>query len=1141
MSETTIDFLEEDDSTELTYASRGSDVAARGAHVNSSYHIFLQSQSAVTVTPASDVAVSSSSSFISASIGVPSDTDILTQWHLTGTWGIQAQKVWTDYTGQGVRVGAIDDGFEYTHAEMTANYRTDLDWDFRSPDSDAMADTGNHHGTSVLGTIIADDNGVGTVGVAFDAEGVGARVGFGSAGSLDQFVLAFSHLNAIGADIINNSWGSATPFADDKGKEFIGTDFYSVTNMMKDIADSGRGGLGGNIVFSAGNSRVSGDNVNYHNFQNSPYAITVASIKSDGTFSSFSNQGSALLVSTGGSSNWTIDRTGSNGYTSGDYTYFSGTSAAAPVVSGVVALMLDANSNLGWRDVQEILAISARQNHSESAGWQINGAKNINGGGMHFSHDYGFGATDAYAAVRLAETWKLSQTSANMISFTSAQLSPSLALPDTGSIVTTAYVAEDIEIEKVLIHLDITHQKAGDLIVTLISPDGTESVLVNRPTNGAFTGIYGVQGIDFSMTSNAHWGESSAGIWSLKIEDKISGNMGILNDWSLGFIGNTHSADDTYFYTQDSVTQSETARAERLWISDMDGGNDTVNSSAYGGHVFISLEQGSTRGVFEYGTASAVEIFKLNTGVIENVITGDGHDHIYGGETSNHIFTGRGDDVVSASAGEDIIDGGIGLDTALFDVNISRFAFEVAPDQTISIRPASTSSDLLGWGVSVWKNFEKFIFDTVPYAWDQLVSYIDQLNNPPPPIGDMDIVLKSGTKTYSYISSEEEIKTISAKDMSFGTGTSSLVSFNRSREGMIVDFLPVSGTPGSLQLKGTDQSDILRVTGTRASLLAEVYGGQGDDTISLEVVSARGTLYGEEGDDTITGNTGSDKIYGGNGADILNGGAGTDFLYGDAGDDTIYGGLGTDTMYGGQGNDILLGQDNNDTLYGGEGDDVLDGGLANDKLFGGQGDDTLEGGEGIDTLYGDEGNDIINGGAGNDKLYGGIGRDVLRGDAGSDYMYGEDDDDWLYGLDDIDRIWGGQGSDHIFGGNGNDVLYGDSGDDVIYGGAGVDTLFGGTGADRFVFDSLMTGRDNVRDFLFAEGDTLDVSALLSGYDAGEDQLSSFIRKSGTTTVTFSVNADGEGSDFVAAFAVSGSDLASYTVQDLVNNGRLIVE
>ncbi len=87
----------------------------------------------------------------------------------------------------------------------------------------------------------------------------------------------------------------------------------------------------------------------------------------------------------------------------------------------------------------------------------------------------------------------------------------------------------------------------------------------------------------------------------------------------------------------------------------------------------------------------------------------------------------------------------------------------------------------------------------------------------------------------------------------------------------------------------------------------------------------------------------------------------------------------------------------------------------------------------------------------------------------------------------------------------------------------------------------MTGRDNVRDFLFTEGDTLDVSALLSGYDAGEDQLSSFIRKSGTTTVTFSVNADGEGSDFVAAFAVSGSDLASYTVQDLVNNGRLIVE
>jgi subtilisin family serine protease len=81
----------------------------------------------------------------------------------------------------------------------------------------------------------------------------------------------------------------------------------------------------------------------------------------------------------------------------------NGTSFSSPVVSGVAALMLDANPGLGWRDVQEILAATAGRTGSP-AGWSFNGADNWNGGGMHVSHDYGFGLVDAYAAVRVAES-----------------------------------------------------------------------------------------------------------------------------------------------------------------------------------------------------------------------------------------------------------------------------------------------------------------------------------------------------------------------------------------------------------------------------------------------------------------------------------------------------------------------------------------------------------------------------------------------------------------------------------------------------------------------------------------------------------------------------------------------------------------
>ena len=92
---------------------------------------------------------------------------------------------------------------------------------------------------------------------------------------------------------------------------------------------------------------------------------------------------------------------------------FGGTSAASPTVAGVVALMLQANPNLGWRDVQEILSYSSRHVGSavgaarigyEDNAWTFNGADNWNGGGLHFSNDYGFGLVNTLAAVRLAES-----------------------------------------------------------------------------------------------------------------------------------------------------------------------------------------------------------------------------------------------------------------------------------------------------------------------------------------------------------------------------------------------------------------------------------------------------------------------------------------------------------------------------------------------------------------------------------------------------------------------------------------------------------------------------------------------------------------------------------------------------------------
>src|SRR5207244_839354 len=104
-----------------------------------------------------------------------------------------------------------------------------------------------------------------------------------------------------------------------------------------------------------------GDNVNEHNFQNSIYTIAVAATDVNGKVASFSTPGAALLVSAPGVGIVTDDRAGNLGFVSGDYVSISGTSFAAPEVTGVIALMLEANPNLGYRDIQQILAYSSHQ------------------------------------------------------------------------------------------------------------------------------------------------------------------------------------------------------------------------------------------------------------------------------------------------------------------------------------------------------------------------------------------------------------------------------------------------------------------------------------------------------------------------------------------------------------------------------------------------------------------------------------------------------------------------------------------------------------------------------------------------------------------------------------------------------------
>ena len=423
-------------------------------------------------------------------------------------------------------------------------------------------------------------------------------------------------------------------------------------------------------MFSAGNSGDEGQDTNYHSYTNSRFTISVGALDHDGDLASFSTPGDSVLISAPGVSVVTTDRTGGSGYSGSDTTSISGTSFSAPATSGVVALILEANPLLGYRDVQEILAYSARQSGG-SAGWETNAADNWNGGGLHVHHGYGYGFVDAFAAVRLAETWQTQHTFANE-QMVSASSNPSIYIPDNTTITDTISLSSNLRIDEVEVDLDISHTWIGDLVVTLTSPDDTTSTLVNRPGKSAFS-TWGTSqnDIDFTFSSTHHWGETGDGTWTLSVSDHYSGDQGRLNSWALRLFGDIDDGNDTYVYTDEYGGFTGAGDASRRVLSDASG-TDTVNAAAVTGDSVIDLNPGAV------GMLAGNSFSVASGTTIENVFAGDGADVLTGNAAANTLSGGRGDDTLTGGGGGDVLDGGSGSDRVSYGTAGSSVVVDLA-------------------------------------------------------------------------------------------------------------------------------------------------------------------------------------------------------------------------------------------------------------------------------------------------------------------------------------------------------------------------------------------------------------------------------------------------------------------------------
>lgn len=459
------------------------------------------------------------------------------QWHLNntgengGSEGMDANvtSIWSDYLGTGITVGVVDDGLLTTHPDLAAHVNTliDRNWNDGSSTDPSPRTSDESHGTEVAGVIAAQrNNAIGGTGVAPEATLVGLRLIAGFVDDEDE-AEAMSWRNDV-IQVKNNSWGpDDDPIPTAPGPLTIAAFEDSVIN--------GRNGLGTIHLWAAGNGGEYDDNVNYDGYANSIYTIAVGAVNDKGERSSYSEPGAAKLISAPSDGD-IIDQAITTTTLNDNYTNnFGGTSSATPLVAGVVALMLEANPNLGWRDVQEILIRSARKVNPTHASWAENDA------GIPFSHDYGAGMVDAQLAVRIAENWsnlgpQIHQTYDRMGLFQS--------IPDrssTGRSVSFA-VTGDIRIEHIRLTADISHPDRGELIVTLTSPSGTTSVLGTIADTASYTTEQRKDYDSWSFMSVHHWGETSTGLWTLKVEDTSSGNQGTLRWASLEIFGSTQAA-----------------------------------------------------------------------------------------------------------------------------------------------------------------------------------------------------------------------------------------------------------------------------------------------------------------------------------------------------------------------------------------------------------------------------------------------------------------------------------------------------------------------------------------------------------------------------------------------------------------------
>nr|CAI5863691.1 unnamed protein product [Callosobruchus analis] len=252
--------------------------------------------------------------------------------------------------------------------------------------------------------------------------------------------------------------GTALSYAQDL------VDIYSASWGPNDDGKTGRKGRGAIYVWASGNGGRNNDNCNCDGYLASPYTISVGSASQKGEFPWYGEACASTLAVTYSSGAYKDQMIATTDLNNDCTTKHTGTSASAPLAAGIIALALEANTNLTWRDIQHLIVwTSELAPLVNNVGWQQNSA------GLWFNDRFGFGLMNAHGLITAAKNWVTVPERK-----TSSGYPIKVIIPTTGCWNSNHEVRY---IEHVEILTSINYTMRGALQILLESPSGNQRMV----------------------------------------------------------------------------------------------------------------------------------------------------------------------------------------------------------------------------------------------------------------------------------------------------------------------------------------------------------------------------------------------------------------------------------------------------------------------------------------------------------------------------------------------------------------------------------------------------------------------------------------------------------------------------------------